>query len=240
MTDLAGGATPLVLFAALPTLRLVAILCLGLAGAAPLGLIAYQSYVPRLKTVMDSRTGEVAASALQHARETPAEVSASGQALRETVNDYAGMAAWRSGVEAALRNARDPQPAGVLASTRAERPAESGNSDQAAASGPAEHPRNEQAEAAAKPQGEEAANPRAEKTVDPFARSPLIDRPGQSGDDRPIAGDGPIGVIPFVEPEEPLFRQMRARGFRRHSWTVRRFSFRWGAHRVTGIARSGW
>jgi hypothetical protein len=210
---------------------LAAILCLGLAAAAPLGLFAYKTHASRPKTVMDSKAGEVAAPARQ--LEIAAEGSDTGQSVQGTVNDDADMAAWRRGVEAALKNARDPAPAIAPASASALRPAESGSVDQA------EDAAKERPDAAAR-RGEDAANPQAEKTIDPFANSPLIDRPGQGGDDRSVWGNGPIGVIPFVKPEGPPFGQMRAPVVPRHFWEVRRFSFWRGAHRVAGIARSGW
>jgi hypothetical protein len=187
---------------------------------------------------MDSKAGEVAAPARQ--LEIAAERPETGQGVQESVIDDAGMAAWRRGVEAALKNARDPAPASAPASASALRPAESGSVAQAATNVEAEDAPKEQPDAAARPRGEDAANPQAEKAIDPFANSPLIDRPGQGGEDGSVWGNGPIGVIPFVKPEGPPFGQMRVPVVPRHFWEVRRFSFWRGAHRVAGIARSGW
>ena len=169
-----------------------------------------------------------------------AEGPETGQSVQESVIDDAGMAAWRRGVEAALKNARDPAPASAPASASALRPAESGSVDQAATNEQAEDAPKEQPDATPRPRGEDAANPRAEKTIDRHANRPVIDRPGQGGEDGSVWGNGPVGVIPFVKPEGPPFGQMRTPVVPRHFWEGRRFSFWRGAHRVEGIARSGW
>ena len=169
-----------------------------------------------------------------------AEGPETGQSVQESVIDDAGMAAWRRGVEAALKNARDPAPPSAPPSASAQRPAESGSLAQAATIEQAKDAPEEQPDAAARPHEEDAANPHAEKTIDPFANSPVIDHPGRGRDDGSVWGNGPIGVIPFVKPEGPPFGQMRVPNVPRHFWEVRRFSFWRGAHRVEGIARSGW
>jgi hypothetical protein len=217
---------------------LAAILCLGIAAAAPLGLFAHKTHASRPKTVTDSKAGEVTAPARR--LELAAQGSGTGQSVQETVNDDAGMAAWRRGVEAALKNARDPAPPSAPPSASAQRPAESGSLAQAATIEQAKDAPEEQPDAAARPHEEDAANPHAEKTIDPFANSPVIDHPGRGRDDGSVWGNGPIGVIPFVKPEGPPFGQMRVPNVPRHFWEVRRFSFWRGAHRVAGIARSGW
>ncbi len=90
------------------------------------------------------------------------------------------------------------------------------------------HPEDE---AAAKTQGEDVQKKEADarqgkdagKEVDPFAASPLI---GRQQLDR---NTGPVGVVPFVNPEATPFWGMRAQVRGRHHWRGRHFG--WGISR---------
>jgi hypothetical protein len=85
-----------------------------------------------------------------------------------------------------------------------------------------------------------AAKQQPENAFDPLVQGPVIRRTGEDEDNGPVGVDGLTSVTPFASPERVPSARMRAQAGRRRFFRGRRLFWRWGAHRVTGVARSGW